>query len=65
MNEKDYHAIRDFCREFAHSFISCMWYEKEFSKLTGKDMKEIGTKLENYMDIDLVEFLKKREGEET
>lgn len=61
MSEKDYQKIRDFCKEFSYSFISAMWCEKEFRTLTGKDMQELQIKLENYLDLDLVKFLKERE----
>jgi len=60
MTEKDYHAIRDFCKAFSHDFISAMWIEKEFRTLTGKDMQEIRIKLENFLDIDLVKFIKEK-----
>ena len=64
MIDKEYKEIQDFSENFAHNFISGMWYEKEFKTLTGKDMKEISVKLRNWLCIDLDKFLTEKGGEE-
>lgn len=60
---KEYIEIRDFSENFAHKFISGMWCEKEFKKLTGKDMQEIFVKLRNCLCINLDNFLTEKGGE--
>lgn len=58
MEIKDFEkALRLFCEDFAHRFITFKSVDREFRKMTGKDMQVTKEHLTNMLSIDLRDWL--------